>query len=52
MGLTEHRQPKTAILAYTERINMDPNPFVWTKPANEILASVKRFCQRTSNSGH
>ena len=25
--------------------------FVWTKTAEEILTSVVRFCQRTSNSG-
>jgi hypothetical protein len=25
---------------------------VWTKPADAILASVGRFCQRTSNSDH
>jgi transposase len=32
--------------------NDDPKPFVWTKPADDILASVERFCQRTSNSVH
>jgi hypothetical protein len=25
---------------------------VWTKSADEILASVARFCSRISNSGH
>jgi len=25
---------------------------VWTKTADEILASVARFCHRISNSGH
>jgi len=35
------------------RVNNDnPKPFVWTKTADEILASIARFCERTSNSGH
>jgi len=32
--------------------NKDPRPFIWTKSADEVLASIKRFCQRTSVSGH
>jgi transposase len=36
-----------AITAYVEATNEDPTPFVWTKTADEILASVARFCQRT-----
>jgi transposase len=43
---------KAAIQAYIEQTNRDPKPFVWTKSADEILASVKRFCQRTLNSHH
>jgi hypothetical protein len=31
---------------------MDPKPFVWTKTADDILASIERFCLRTSQSGH
>jgi hypothetical protein len=27
-------------------------PFVWTKTAEQILASVARFCQPTSVTGH
>jgi hypothetical protein len=30
----------------------DPKPFVWSKTADNILASVERFCLRTSNSRH
>ncbi len=41
-----------AILAYIAETNADPKPFVWTKTADDILASVARFCQRTSNSDH
>ena len=29
-----------------------PKPFVWTKTADEILASVARFCHRISGTGH
>lgn len=32
--------------------NRDPKPFVWTKTADQILESVKRFCIRTSDSPH
>jgi transposase len=41
-----------AIRQYLATSNEAPKPFRWTKTADEILASVARFCQRTSNSGH
>ncbi|MBP2316116.1 transposase [Azospirillum soli] len=41
-----------AIRRYVEATNADPKPFVWTKSADRILESVKRFCQRTSASNH
>jgi transposase len=40
------------IRSYLNVNNKNPKPFVWTKSADEILASVARFCERTSNSGH
>lgn len=43
---------QTAIRAYIAHTNEQPKPFVWTKTADEILASVARFCRRTSDSGH
>jgi transposase len=43
---------EAAIHAYIAETNVAPKPFVWTKTADDILASVARFCQRTSNSGH
>jgi transposase len=43
---------EAAILAYIAETNADPKPFVWTKAADDILASVARFCLRTSNSDH
>jgi transposase len=46
------RELETALLAYLEHHNQEAKPFVWTKTADEILAAVARFCQRTSDSGH
>jgi len=43
---------EAAIYRYIADGNQHPKPFVWTKTADEILASVARFCQRISNSGH
>ena len=41
-----------AIRNYLAANNRNPKPFVWTKTAEQILESIKRFCMRTSNSGH
>jgi transposase len=38
---------EAAVLAYVERHNAEPRPFRWTKSADQILASVGRFCERT-----
>jgi transposase len=46
------RELETAIKFYLDITNQAPKPFVWTKTADEILASVARFCARTSESGH
>jgi len=46
------RELEAAIARYIEVTNEQPQPFVWTKTADEILASVARFCHRISNSGH
>jgi transposase len=52
---------EAAIHAYLHAHNAAPKPFRWTKSADDILASVHRFCvrtlethglQRTSESGH
>ena len=51
------------IAAFIDRYNADPKPFRWTKSADDILASIERFCRynapengdavlRTSGSGH
>ena len=41
-----------AIRRHIAQTNATPKPLVWTKSADEILATVARFCQRTSNSEH
>jgi len=46
------RQLEDAIRAYLELNNISPRPFVWTKSADAILASIERFCLRISDSGH
>ncbi len=48
----DHGRSEAAIHAYIDQTNAEPKPFVWTKSADAILASIKRFCQRTSNSDH
>ena len=41
-----------AIRRYIAAANSEAKPFVWTKTADEILASVARFCRRISDSNH
>src|ERR687893_51974 len=45
-----HRSTKeleAAINAYIQARNENPKPFRWTKSADDILASIERFCRRT-----
>ncbi len=44
------RELEAAIRSYLNESNKHAKPFMWTKTADEILASVARFCQRTSDS--
>ena len=30
----------------------NPKPFVWIKTADQVLANIARYCQRTSRTGH
>jgi len=46
------RQLQQAIKQYLDHNNANPKPFVWTKSADDIFASIKRFCLRISGSGH
>ena len=43
---------EAAIYRYLDVTNEDPKPLVWTKTADQILASVARFCQRTLDTPH
>lgn len=38
---------EAAITAYIDATNAKPKPFRWTKSADDILASIQRFCLRT-----
>jgi transposase/transposase-like protein len=40
------------IRRWVKNWNEDPKPFIWTKTAEEILASLARFCRRISGAGH
>jgi len=46
------REIEGAIKDYLAVTNRSPKPFVWTRRADEILASLGRFCQRTSETGY
>ena len=41
-----------AIRKYLKTYNQNPKAFIWTKSADDIFASLARFCKRTSDSGH
>jgi transposase len=41
---------ESAIREYIDVHNEDPKPFVWTKTADQILASIARYAQRTTSS--
>lgn len=43
---------EAAIRSYLETYNEDPKPFVWTKTADEIIASVNSVLKRINGSGH
>ena len=44
------KELQAAIREYIDVHNEDPKPFVWTRTADEILASIARFAQRTRNA--
>ena len=37
-----------AITSFIDRHNADPKPFRWTRSADDILASIERFCVRNT----
>ena len=44
-------QLESDIRAFIDAHNADPKPFRWAKSADDILAAIQRFCQRTSQIG-
>lgn len=42
------KELEAAIREYIDVHNVDPKPFVWTKTADQILASIARYAQRTT----
>lgn len=44
------RELEKAIREFMDAHNSDSKPFVWTKSADEILASIARFAQRTTKT--
>lgn len=43
---------QTAVSRIWRAFGLQPHRQAWTKSAEDILASIERFCLRTSNSGH
>ena len=41
-----------AIEEYLSAHNANPKPFIWTKSADQILESLKIYCERISETGH
>src|ERR1044072_2587381 len=44
------RQLEADIRSFIDRHNQNPRPFKWTKSADQILASVKRFCHKAQQT--
>jgi transposase len=42
------KELESAIREYIDVHNEDPTPFVWTRTADQILASIARYAQRTT----
>ena len=47
---TSVRQLEADIRSFINRHNQNPRPFKWTKSADQILASVKRFCHKAQQT--
>ena len=42
------KELESAIREYISVHDEDPNPFVWTRTADQILDSIARYAQRTT----
>jgi transposase len=49
---TSVRQLNTDIRAWIQNWNDNPRPYVWTKTADQILATISNYCLRINDSGH
>jgi transposase len=49
---TSVRQLNTDIRNWIETWNENPQPYVWTKTADQILESIANYCGRINDSGH
>ena len=49
---TSVRELNTDIRAWIDTWNDNPRPYVWTKTADQILASIGNHCRRINDSGH
>jgi transposase len=49
---TSVRQLNNDIRDWIATWNDNPRPYVWTKTADQILASVANYCNRINDSGH
>ena len=46
------RQLNAEIRQWIDDWNENPRPYVWTKTAEQILDSIKRYCQRINPARH
>jgi hypothetical protein len=49
---TSVRQLNADIRAWINTWNDNPRPYVWTKTADQILASIGNYCNRINDSRH
>ena len=49
---TSVRQLNADIRDWIATWNENPRPYVWTKTADQILASIANYCRRINDSGH
>ncbi|HEV3094815.1 MAG TPA: IS630 family transposase, partial [Solirubrobacteraceae bacterium] len=40
------------IRAWTKQWNENPRPYIWTKTADQIFATIAAYYERISDSGH
>jgi hypothetical protein len=50
LGLIMTTEEEGDIRAFFDRHNQNPKPFKWTTSADQILAAVKRFRQKTQQT--